>query len=71
MGRPEFMEASSSESTAGEVGRGGLPIVIMPAMHFMKPICDTSTLQNKERTITLEGLNHLIYNSARMWSIKG
>lgn len=46
----DFMEPDSSASTAGQVGRSSLPIVIMPAVHFMKPICDLSTLhtQNTE-----------------------
>lgn len=41
-----------SESTAEEVGRGSLPIVIMPAVHFIKPVCDMSTLCKKENNNT-------------------
>lgn len=58
----ESVGPGSSDSTAGEVERGILPIVIMPYMYLMKPICDMSTLHTPKREQQPQKrLNHLIY----------
>lgn len=55
----ELVGPGPSDSTAGEVERGSHTIIILPAMHFMMPICDISTFHThtkRERTLTLEGI---------------